>query len=96
MRVFLEAPLRTEAQVEPKLICEPRFLRMPDGKHRMTWLPKVVWEAHDYCVARGVGESEFVAWGLRHSEESGWPFDLAYTAVIYHMAHLRQKRQPQL
>lgn len=88
MRVFLKAPLRTEAEIEPKLHAEPRFLVMPDGKRRMTWMPKVVWEAHAVVTAHGLGPDEIVRMAAIHARESKLPFDLAYPDIIYRLAHI--------
>ena len=86
MNVFSPEPLRTEAQIEPKLSCSPRFMRMPSGKSRMLWMPKLVWEAEDFVVGEGVDPEKLIEWGQRHSQDTGYPFEITYPCIVYEMA----------
>ena len=53
MRVFLLEPVRTEAEIEAMLACEPRFVDLPCGACPMIWMPKATWDAFAFVLDQG-------------------------------------------
>ena len=87
MNVFLLDKPETEEDVELLLESRPRFLRMPDGKRRMFWLPRVVWQAESFAVVSGFEEKQLVDWAIEEGERTGLPFELTYPYIVYCAAH---------
>lgn len=91
MHTFLPKPPQTEAEIEALLVPLSRMVRFPGGSLRKVEFPRVVWNAHDYAISRGMKEEELVAFGLRHSRESGFPFELTFSYIAHYTA-LRYSR----
>lgn len=88
MRVFLTNPVRTEAEIETVLACEPRFVDLPCGACPMIWMPKATWDALMFAIESGYESTDIVEWALRLSHQTGLPFELTYPDVIYYAAHV--------
>ena len=88
MRPFLPKQPRTEAEIETLLVPLCRMVRFPGGALKKLEFPRVVWDAHDYAVSQGMQEEELVEFSLRHSRDSGFPFELAYSYMAHFVARL--------
>ena len=87
MNVFLLEKPETEEDVDRLLESRPRFLRMPDGKRLMVWLPRVVWEAESFAVVSGYDENQLVQWAVEQGERTGFPLEITYPFTVYSAAH---------
>lgn len=87
MNVFLLDEPETEEDVELLLESKPRFLRMPDGKRRMFWFPRVVRQAEAFAIVSGFEERQLVAWALEQRDRTGLPLEITYPYIVYSAAH---------
>lgn len=87
MNVFLLDRPETNEDVERLLESRPKFVRMPDGKRRMTWLPRVVWQAEDFAIVSGYKEEQLIQWAVEQGERTGFPLEITYPFVVYSAAH---------
>ena len=87
MNVFLVEQPKSEEEVEELLQLSPGFLRLPNGKRKMLWLPQVVWEAEAFANLGGFGRAMLMENALASSEETGFPLEITYPFTCYCAAH---------